>query len=129
MHAHSNDMHCPTGKTEPASLLHTCELLRGLIIVAYHVQEHVLPTLAGIVSQSGTDNTTLVEAALTVTDSLLKLSKPQQAERMHARLSGHVMALMMQRDDPAILGACCMYMRSDTLAPQCRMHAACLRSS
>ena len=91
----------------------------GLRLAVFVMQEHVLPTLADILSQSASRDTTLVEAALDLANCLLKPSQLQQAERVHAALSAHVLQTMMQHDDPAVLTACCTYMRCCLLCCTC----------
>lgn len=53
----------------------------------------------------------LVEGALDVLAALLRPSAPEQATRVHAAASSHVMALALRQDDPAILQSCSEYLR------------------
>lgn len=76
-----------------------------------YLQERALPTLAGILSAPESHTPALLEGALDVLAALLRPATPDQAARVHAAVSSHVMALALSQDDPAVLQSCSEYLR------------------
>ena len=80
-------------------------------------QERALPSLATILATPEGRPAPLVEGALDVVAALLRPAAPDQATRVHAALSGHVMALALRADDPGVLQSCSEYLRWRSLSP------------
>ena len=80
------------------------------------MQERAVPALVDIIKAPEANSPVLVEGALDVLAALLRPATPEQAARVHAAASSHVMALTLRQDDAAILQSCSEYLRS-TLWP------------
>ena len=81
------------------------------------MQGRAVPALADIIKAPEANSPMLVEGALDVLAALLRPATPEQAARVHAAASSHVMALTLRQDDAAILQSCSEYLRSAPWVP------------
>ena len=81
------------------------------------LQERAVPALVDIIKAPEANSPVLVEGALDVLAALLRPATPEQAARVHAAASSHVMALTLRQDDAAILQSCSEYLRFTLWTP------------